>query len=357
MTASSSGPVTLRHVAEEAGVHVSTVSRALDPERRHLISGDIVARVEAVARRIGWRNNLAAVSLRKRRSMAIGVLVPDLVSPVTARIMQGAEAAIVRRGFFPLVVSLQAADSPRAVIERLLAQRVDGVVVMTEPEDDAIVRSLVKAGVPAVLTARADASGQLSAVTGDRDAAAELAIDHLHALGHRRIALLAGPQGQPNGQQRLRAAQQALARHALVADRVAIADAFTRDGGLRATLQLLDDGARGTGARPGFSAIFAGNDLLAFGAYEALRRRGLAIARDVSVVGQNDMLLADIASPPLTTVRMQHHEMGRQAGQLVIDQIEARGLPDATPLAPRAITLAPELVIRESTDRPPQETP
>ncbi|MFP5477075.1 MAG: LacI family DNA-binding transcriptional regulator [Gammaproteobacteria bacterium] len=344
MTVPPPAPATLRQVAKHAGVHLSTVSRALDPERRHLISRDIVAKVEAAAKELGWRPNRAAASLRKGRSMVIGVLVPDMTNLVTAQIMQGVEAAIVPRGFFPLVVSMNAVPSGKAMVERLLWQRVDGVVVATL--DDELLAALAKAGLPAVLTSRADPDGRFSAVHGDRERAASLAIDHLHALGHRRIALLATPQNTQLGIERLRFATAALARHGLEPQAVAVADGTGRDAGLKAMQQRL--AGHGPQARPPFTAVCAANDLLALGAYEAARQAGLLVPQHLSVVGQNDMLMADLVSPPLTTVRMQHLEMGRQAGTLMIEEIEARAAAEA-PRPPRVIVFQPELVVRQST--------
>jgi LacI family transcriptional regulator len=257
MNARTSGSATLRQVAKEAGVHLSTVSRALDPQRRHLISRDIVARVEAVAKDLGWRPNRAAASLRRGRSMAIGVLVPDMTNLVTAQIMQGVESSIVSRGYFPLVVSLHAAPSVKAVIERLQWQRVDGVVVTTE--DDEVLRSLSKLGVPAVLTARVDPAAMFSSVHADRRSAATLAIDHLHALGHSSIALLATPQEAFLGAERLKYALAALDRHGLQADAVAVASGVTRDAGLQAFEQLLAKRAPHGPYR--FTAVCAANDL------------------------------------------------------------------------------------------------
>jgi len=347
MPAKPNESATLRQVAKQAGVHLSTASRALDPERRHLISRDIVARVEAAARTVGWRPNRAAASLRRGRSNAIGVLIPDMANLVTAQIMQGVETAIVSRGFFPLVVSTRATPA-KAVVDRLLWQRVEGVVDASGDADMA--RALAKAGVPTVLTARADPEGLFSSVHADRECAANLAIDHLYALGHRAIAVLASPQDIQLSIDRLNFCLAALARHGLQPAAVAIADASTRDAGLRALEPLL---ARRAPQGPHhFTAVCAANDLLALGAYEAARKAGLTVPHDVSVVGQNDMLMADLVSPPLTTVRLQHYDMGRQAGDLLIEEIEARLSNEGTPRPPRVIVFRPEFVVRESTAAP-----
>ena len=347
MPAKPNESATLRQVAQQAGVHLSTASRALDPERRHLISRDIVARVEAAARSVGWRPNRAAASLRRGRSKAIGVLIPDMANLVTAQIMQGIEAAIVSRGFFPLVVSTRATPA-KAVVDRLLWQRVEGVVDAST--DSEMSRALAKAGVPTVLTSRADPEGQFSSVNSDRECAANLAIDHLHALGHRAIAVLASPQDAQVSIDRLNYCLAALARHGLQPDAVAVADASSRDAGLRAFEPLLAQ--RSPRGPYRFTAVCAANDLLALGAYEAARKTGLSIPHDFSVVGQNDMLMADLVSPPLTTVRLQHYDMGRQAGDLLIEEIEARMSGDGSRRPPRVIVFRPEFVVRESTAAP-----
>ncbi len=348
MAAKSSGQVTFRQVAERTGVHVSTVSRALDAERCHLISSDIVARVEAAAKELGWLPNRVAASLRKGRSMAIGALIPDMLNQVAAQIMQGLEAAVVKRGYFPLIMSMQAAASSRAVVEMLLSQRVDGVVVMVDSLADMIGGMLAKKGVPAVLTARRDVAGRMSAVLSDRVMAAELAIDHLVQLGHREIAVLAGPQSQENGIERLQYTLASLRRHGLEPMRVGICNDFSRDEGIGACAEMLAE-LRSTTQRTHFTAICAASDILAVGAYEAIRRAGLVIPRDISVVGQNDMMVAELVSPALTTVRMHHYEMGLQAGHLLIDEIEAGSIDGAVKRPARVITLRPELVVREST--------
>jgi LacI family transcriptional regulator len=354
MASTSSRQVTFRQVAERTGVHVSTVSRALDAERRHLISSDIVARVEAAAKELGWLPNRVAASLRKGRSMAIGALIPDVLNQVSAQILQGLEAAVVSRSFFPLIVSMQAAKSSRAVVEVLLSQRVDGVVVMVDSLEEEIASVLVKMGVPAVLTARGDKAGRLSAVLGDRAMASELAIDHLVQLGHREIALLAGSQSQENGIERLKFAIAALQRRGLAPHSVGVCEDFSHREGQRVCATMLAERqSADSKARAQFTAICAASDTLAVGAYEAIRRAGLVIHRDISVMGQNDMMLAEVVSPALTTVRIHHYDIGHQAGHLLIDEIEAGGL-EAAPRRPgRVITLRPEVVVRESTGAPP----
>ncbi len=350
MPAPPKRPVTLRQVAAEAGVHVSSVSRALDANRRHLIGAEALQRIEAAASKLGFRPNHAAATLRRGRTMAVGVLMPDLNNQSMAHVMQGAETALVERGYFPLVVSLRAATSAQAVTERLLSQQIAGVIVATAPKDDIIVNSLIAAGIPAVLVNRSDPSGRLSAVMGDSMQAMAMAVGHLHALGHRRIALLAGPQSLYTGVNRLQGAQIALQSHQLQPWCVAACEAYSREAGRAGTLALIEAARQARGARRGmFTAICAANDLLALGAYDALREAGLAIPADVSVTGHNDILLVDMVNPPLTTLRGKQVTVGYEAARLLVHEIESRADPALPPPASQVIMFRHELIVRGST--------
>jgi LacI family transcriptional regulator len=347
--------VTLRQVALAAGVHVSTVSRALDPQRRHLIGSDIVDKVEASARKLGYRPNRAAAALRTGRSFTIGVLLPDITNPVFPPILRGIEAALAEPGYVPLVLNAPAqgnasgaagVSASRAVAERLLAQGVDGAILATASDDDPALavlrRAHLGAGLPVVLVNRALASGEVAAVVSDDELGMALAVEHLAGLGHTRIAHLAGPQSLSTGVGRLRGLQAALAARGLPGAQVAVCSAYSREAGRVGTEALL--ATRGANAN-GFTAIVAANDLLALGAYDALAAAGLRVPQDVSVVGHNDMPLVDLIAPPLTTIRIQHFEMGFQAAKQLLAQLAGE------PVGPAKVVLRPALVVRGSTVR------
>lgn len=340
--------VTLKQVAAAAGVHVSTVSRSLDPQRRHLIGDDMAQRVEAAARKLGYRPNRAAAALRTGRSMTVGVLLPDITNPVFPPILRGIEAALAEPGYVPLVLNAptglarDAAAASRSVAERLLAQGVDGVIVATASDDDPALATLRKAKLPLVLVNRALASGEVAAVVSDDELGMALAVEHLAALGHAQIAHLAGPQSLSTGVGRLRGLQAALAARGLVPAPVAECSAYSREAGRTGCEQLLAQRAQPS---KGFTSIVAANDLLALGAYDALAAAGLRVPQDVSVVGHNDMPLVDLIAPPLTTIRIQHFEMGFQAAKQLLAQLAGE------PLGPAKVVLRPELVVRGSTVR------
>ncbi len=339
-TASSGGSVTIRDVAIAAGVHVSTVSRALDPARRSLISVEVLRTVERAAERLGYRANRAASALRTGRTRTIGVLIPDITNAVFPPILGGIEASASARGYFVFFANVPDPALAPETIERMLAQQVAGVISAVAIRDDPLTALLLRSNIAAVLVNRSDESGRLSAVVSDDRLAMKLAVDHLVALGHRRIAHLAGPQGVPTGRARRQGFEQALRDHALSPHAVIECDRYSRDAGRAATQGLLADAA-------GASAIVCCNDLVALGTYDALRSSGLRIPQDLSLTGHNDMPLVDLIDPPLTTIRLPHRELGWRAAEMLLDRIEKTGV-EAVSVS--TVVLRPELVVRGSTE-------
>ncbi len=331
--------VTIRDVAKAAGVHVSTVSRALDPARRRLISDEVLEVVEAEARRLGYRPNRTASALRTGRSQTIGVLVPDMTNPVFPPILSGIEASGAARGYFVLVAHVADAALSKAVVERMRAQHVDGIVMANALRDDPLIEYLQRAGIPAVFVNRADEAGRLSAVVGDDRLAMKLAVDHLVAEGHRHIAHVAGPQHVQTGVARRQGFEQALRDHGLDDAGIVECASYSRGAGHAAAAALLGR----THARP--DALVCCNDLVALGAYDAARDAGHRIPEDLSVTGHNDMLLADMVAPPLTTVSLPHREFGWRAAELLFDALDGEAASVST------VVLRPELVVRGSTRR------
>ncbi len=352
---------TIKSVALLAGVHISTVSRALDPSRQHLIGAQALARVQTAARDLGYASNRAASALRTGRSMVVGILLPDISNPVFPPIFQGIEATLSKSGYLPLVMNSASASQRRAQASRMHAQGVDGVIMASASDRDEALTYLRQVGMPMVLVNRSYADGKNCAVISDDAQAMKLAVAHLYALGHRRIAHLAGPAQFSTGVARLEGFRAALQQHDIEEAGVVIAEAYSRRAGKLGCDQLLHLRSRFSAKTAtknhsqhsvtkaqaqGFTAVVAANDLLALGAYDALHEAMLRVGQDISVVGHNDMPLMDMVSPPLTTVRIQHAEMGSQAARLLLALIdkESTGITQ--------IVLQPELVIRLSTAAP-----
>lgn len=342
--APGSASPTLKQVAEAAGVHLSTVSRALNPATRHLVAEAAAARVLAEAARLGYRPDAAAAALRTGRSRLIGALVPGIANPVFAPILAGAEAVLAGRGY-ALLVADPGDDPTRAVAlaDEMASRRVDGLLLATAAgHDDPVVSRCLARGTPVVLINRTEAEARAPAVVSDDQEGLRLAIEHLVALGHRRIGHIAGPPNLSTGALRRRGFEAAMAAHGLDAGAIAHATAYTRPAGAVAAHQLRAE-------HPGLTALACANDLLALGAYDVLAEAGLRVPHDVSVTGHNDMPMMDMVAPPLTTVRIGHAEMGQEAAHLLLRALEDRTTP---PARGTAVLLRPTLVIRASSAPP-----
>lgn len=325
-------------------VHPSTVSRALNPATRYLVADDVADRVLAVVEKLGYRRNLLAAGLRTGRSHLIGMLVPDIANTVFSPILSGAAERLAAEGFSTVVADVGRDPSRQLDIARgLVTRQVEGLVLATVQRDDPVVDFCIAQGIPAVLVNRAEEKRRLSAVVSDDALGMQLAVDHVVGLGHREVAHLAGPETVSTGHLRRRAFYNAMDHHGLRgADFHESADGYTREEGAEATRRLLD-------RRPQVTAIVAANDLLALGAYDVARERGLRVPEDLSVVGHNDMPMVDMVAPPLTTVRISQRALGREAADLLLQRLKGDGTET------RNIVLAPSLVVREST-APPRRT-
>jgi LacI family transcriptional regulator len=332
--------VTLRDVAQAAGVHPGTASRALNDEKRELVNPATADRVLAVAAELGYRPNPIARGLKTSRSHTVGVLVPDLTNPLFPPIVRGIQDRLASSGYTPLIANTDNdAERERADVDAMRARQVDGIITATARRGGGVLSELVGSEIPVVQVNRHVEDGALSWVAGDDTAGIRLAVEHLVSLGHYRIGHLAGPQDLSTGKLRLEAFHEAIQEAGIDPDPelTLVGNAFVESEGRRLCAQLLDRGHD-------ISAIVAGNDLMALGCYAALAERRLKCPSDLSVVGFNDMPFAAWFAPPLTTVRIPHYEMGRRSAELLL-----RSLVDSE-TEPSEILLAPELVVRGSTD-------
>lgn len=337
-------PPTLRDVADAAGVHPATASRALNPDTRRLVNIETAERVIQVAQALGYRPNPIARSLKTARSGSIGLVIPDLTNPLFPPIVRGIEDVLGPAGYSAWIVNTDNdPDREVAQIESLRRRHVEGLIVATARLEHPFLDGLAAGGLPLVLVNRRMARGDVPSVTADDAAGVALAVRHLVELGHRRIAHLAGPQDTSTGRTRALAYRQALADHDLPDDpRLTVeCRSWTEAAGARALHDLLDSGAAVT-------AVLAGNDLIALGCYDTLTERSARCPDDLSVVGFNDMPYADKLNPPLTTVRIPHYAIGVEAAQLLLDRLRD---PQRHP---RSVLLPLTLVVRGSTAAAPE---
>jgi len=335
--------VTLRDVADRAGVHPSTASRAINEHTRVLVDDQTVDRVLRAVDDLGYQPDSLARALKTNRTHTVGMLLPDLTNPLFPPIVRGIEDGL---GGANYTVILGNTDNDpakeRTVLSALLGRRIDGLILATtQREPSPAIAELMDGGLPTVLVNRTLDDPTVPSVLGDDRAGIALAVDHLAGLGHTRIAHVAGPQQTSTGLLRHDSFVASLRRAGLEIDRerIVFADWFREAPGATACRVLLD-------RRPDTTAIVAANDLIAIGCYDVANERDLQIGVDLSVVGYNDMLFADKLCPPLTTVRVPHYQLGLRAAQLILNLIS-----DADADAEQ-IRLEPTLVRRASTGPP-----
>lgn len=329
-------PVTLRIIADEIGVSVSTVSRVLKAqgdEATRWASAETVDRIRTYAKSREYRPNPHAASLRTARSGLIGVLVPRLQDFVLATVYEGLEEAATESGYSTFVTnSLDDPANKAARTEMMLQRRVEGIVFGDAHAGDPLLRELALRGTPFVLVSRR-CDDYVSATCDDLLGGA-LVGRHLVAAGRRDLAVLAGLPFASTAIERTAGAVEAFADAGFdVAPERIEWGPFDAAGGRQAAEKILS-------RRPYPDAIFATNDFAAIGALGVLRDHGLRVPDDIALIGYNDTPLAAEIPIPLTTVRSPMHEMGRRGIALLIEVLAGR--------TPDSERLTPTLVVRES---------
>lgn len=330
--------VSMKDVAREAGVSVSTVSHVLN-KTRHVVP-DTVNRVQGAIDRLGYEPSSLARALKTNRSQTLGMLVPASTNPFFAEVLQGVENACYERGYSLILChSDQRGERQHALLRTLIKKRVDALIVMTTHDDpDFDVQLSQQQKLPMVVL---DAeTGQNGCTIADNSLlGGKLAADFLLDQGLTKIACLTGPENHPRSRERLQGFRDALtARGCDLQPDWQVSAELTMQGGHRGMAALLAQCR--TDDRP--EAVFAFNDLMALGAYRAANEQGLRVPHELSVIGYDDLEMARYLTPPLTTIRQPSLELGEQAATVLIRHLENQAD------LPNALTLTPELVVRDS---------
>lgn len=333
--------VTLKVIAQEAGVSVSTASRVLSHARRGGRAETPTARrVLTIAARLQYEPNLIAASLRTNRTRMLGVLVPHLTDVVLSTVYEGIDDWASAAGYQTVVAnSMDDQEEQRARAERLLSRGVDGLVFGDAQLEDPYLEELSHRGVPFVLVSRHH--HPFDSVTCDDAAGGRLVGNHLADLGHRRIAIIAGEPYASTGLDRTQGCLDALRERG-----ISVSGSHVRRSGFDARAGHLVARQLMTAPSPP-TAIFAVNDMTAIGAMGALRDLGYTVGRDVALVGFNDISIAAELPTPLTTVRSPLKEMGRRAAEVLLDRLDHHS-DLAQPH--HEVRLSPQLIVRESSD-------
>jgi len=328
--------VTIKDIAQIAGVSPSTVSRALNDSP--LIREETKARIREIAAALGYERNELARGLVKGASGALGLLVPDITNPFFAEITKGVEEVARERGFGVVLCTTENEPArEEEYIKLLRRKRVDGLVIATATLDDPHLLELQRFRIPFVLVSRLAEKVEAPFVVVDDRKGGRLAVEHLVSLGHKKIGFIGGPANVHSSLERMQAYREVLAEYKLPFHRRWVTFAsFTQEAGRTIGKAMLSAKDRPT-------AIFAANDLIALGVMEAAEELGLRIPEDLSLVGYNNIAYAALPRIQLTTVAQPMREMGRIAAEFVIEVLEGKREPRLS------LRLEPVLIVRRTT--------
>jgi LacI family transcriptional regulator len=334
--------VTIIDVARESGVSYSTVSRVLSGFEH--VSTDAREKVLAAADRLGYVVNVQARSLAGGRSRVVGVLVPALDNGYILEVARGIDEELNKEGYsLMLYTTHQHGGKETQFVNTIANGLCDGLLLVVPLVPTHYLEALQKRKFPFVMVDQADPTNQSSTVYATNWQGAYDATTHLISLGHRRIGLITGRMDLASGIERLDGYKAALADHGLPLDESLICPGdFFQPTGYSGGHHLLSLPTPPT-------AIFASNDLMAFGVLQAAGERGLRVPDDLSVIGFDDIPHALMVHPRLTTVHQPLDQMGRVSVRMLLDLIENPQKP------PRHLTLGTRLILRESTAAPRSE--
>jgi DNA-binding LacI/PurR family transcriptional regulator len=328
-------------VAARAGVSKSSVSRVL--RGSSLVSQDARAAVLRAIEELGYRPNAAARTLVRRQSHAIGVLVSDLHNPFFPMVLDGIDVVAEEHGYTSLVVNgKRRGQTEEDALGRLLELQVDGIVAVTERLSRTVLVEAARS-TPLVTLTDTPRIPRVDTVVSDNREGAKLVVDHLVALGHTRIAVAADVT-EHAGAERIEGYKAAMNGHRLARDVRVVNAPLTERGGYNAAHELLLDA-------DGVTAIFAGNDLSAFGVLDALAELGMHVPGDISVVGYDNTPVAGFQKISLTTVEQFAAEIGGEAMRSVLARVKRRNRPA------RHVMVPPRLIERATTGPPPDVSP
>lgn len=327
----------IRDIARLAGVSTATVSHVINGTR--YVSDEVKEKVRAVIERTGYTPNAHARNLATRQAHTFGLILSDLSNPFFPELVKSIQECAVELGY-DLTMANTNYDPERtlASVQRMLEQRVSGVAVMTSEMDVSLAARLAAREVAVVFLDVGEVGPYVSNIVINYEKGIRAGVEHLLGLGHRRIAYISGPLRLKSAQRRHLAFTRTMKKYAstLQTEPLVFEGDFKATGGQRAIVEMLR-------AKPLPTAVMAANDLMAMGAMRELRKAGLRVPDDISVVGFDDILFSALSDPPLTTLALPREEIGRAAVEALCQTLKT---PDRMG---REYKITPKLVVREST--------
>jgi DNA-binding LacI/PurR family transcriptional regulator len=343
--------VTIRDVAKESGFSSTTVSIVLNnaPLARYIPTAT-KKKIERAAEKLGYRPNQFARSLRSKRSHTVGVMVFDMTDPYCTLVLRGIENTLYQASYLPILTDVHNERGRfERYLEMLLDRRIEALIVLANWLflDINLLGDLEKSSIPTAMIGCELKTDSISSIIVDNEVGAQLALEHLYSLGHRKIAFIRGPKALTDSSPRWRGIRNCAKSVGLELDPRLIMDLpESRDpissfeAGYKLTEELIK-------TRRSFTALLAFDDMSAFGAIRALSRAGIRVPEQCSVIGFDDVATSALYTPSLTTVRQPMEAMGASAVGIVVDGINA--VLEKREMAASHRKVAPELVVREST--------
>jgi len=329
----------IREVARKAGVSAATVSRTFNRVRS--VNPDIAARVWSAIDEVGYVPNTQARALVSGRSRILGLIVSDITNPFFPELIQGFEQVAVRSGFEVLLGSTNYDPARMAsTVRRMIEREVEGVAVMTSEMESSLIGQLRDRRMPLAFVDVGPSAPHISNICVNYQVGVRQAVQHLRRLGHHRLAFISGPLTLKSARLRRDAFLRCFTEAQLDTDRPVILEGdHTLDGGFIAVQELLS-----TPDRP--TAVMCSNDLTAIGVLRGIDAEGLRTPRDMSVIGFDDIYMAQFMLPSLTTVRLSRLDLAHQAFEALIADIERSAASEGA-----TYWLDTRLIVRGSTSR------
>ena len=343
--------VTIRDVAKESGFSSTTVSIVLNnaPLARY-IPADTKKKILRATKRLGYRPNQFARSLRSKRSHTVGVMVFDMTDPFCTMILRGIENTLYQASYLPILTDVHNEGSRfERYLEMLLDRRIEALIVIANWVflDINLLADLEKSSIPTAMIGCELKTDSISSIIVDNEVGGRIALEHLHSLGHRKIAIIRGPKVLTDSSPRWKGIRNFAKEAGLELDpRLIVEMPESRDplSSFELGSKLTEDLLRQK--RP-FTALLAFDDMSAFGAIRALTHAGIRVPDQCSVIGFDDVATSALYTPSLTTVRQPMETMGASAVGVVLDGINA--VLEKREMTATHRKVAPELVVREST--------
>ena len=343
--------VTIRDVAKASGFSSSTVSIVLnDAPLARYIPPSTKTRIQQAAKKLGYRPNLFARSLRGKSNREVGVMVFDIADPFCTPILRGIQNSLFETSYLPILTD---AHNERSrflrYLEMLLDRRVEGLIILANWlfVDIDLLADLERNGVPTAMIGRELETDKISSVLVDNEAGGRFAMEHVISLGHKKIAVIRGPKTLGDSSPRWRGMQQAAKSAGVTLDpklTLDVPESRNPLSGFDAGVVLTEELLR---RRRAFTALVAFDDLTAFGAIRALEKNGVHVPTDCSVIGFDDIAQSALCTPALTTIRQPMQGMGAAAVSILLEAINlAQDNRRNTAVHQK---MMPELIVRDST--------